>query len=69
MKYAVPLRNPKTGEQRTVVVELEPDQEADTRHHGSVGVFGHLARTYAVKNAMKQAGGYFFLDADVELVN
>jgi hypothetical protein len=69
MKYSVPLRNPKTGEERTVVVELEPKQEADARQRSSSGVYGPLARSYALHNAVKQTGGDFYLDADVELVN
>jgi hypothetical protein len=32
-------------------------------------MYGPVARGYALQNAVAQVGGFFFLDADVELVN
>jgi len=68
MKYAVPVRNPKTGEKRIVVVELEPAQEAVARRAPG-SVYGPRARGYALQNAVSVAGGCFFFDDDIELVH
>jgi hypothetical protein len=68
-RYAVPMRHPKTGETRTVVVELTADERMDAirniAHTG--GDDGLIANGYAGRRAEATMPG-FWSDGEIERV-
>ena len=46
----------KTGERRTIVVELEPDEIADARRN--LGLNGPVARSYVMRRASRSVPGF-----------
>ena len=49
MKYTCTFLHPKTGERRTVIVELDNDEIADARRN--LGLDGPVAKSYTMRKA------------------
>jgi hypothetical protein len=59
-KYAVPMRNEKTGETRVVVVELTPEERADVLRNPRTDEL--VANGYAGHRAERQLPGFWVSD-------
>jgi hypothetical protein len=74
-RYAVPIRNQKTGEVRTVVVELSRDERLDALWMDALrpgwvgGPDGPVAHGYAAHRADALGSPDFVADGDIERVS
>jgi len=68
--YVVPIVDRKTGERRTLVVDLSPEQQADILHqierHAVPRGFPPLERTYALQRAVAEMPSGYEAEGDAQ---